>query len=348
MPRKNHVLKFAGVALAFALILTMPQLSDAAPQDDSSEVLAEVGDQKVTVADLEEMLASQLAQLEQQRQEMFEAALPQLIDNKLIEIEAAAQGMEPGEFFATKSADVQEVTDADIDAWYEANKARVQQPKENVAEQIRAFLVQERTQAVRQEVVAELRAKHSVKMLFEPVRKEVDSAEAPYKGGADAPVTIVEFSDFQCPFCSRINPELAKVREKYGDKVKVVFRQFPLHSIHPEAQKAAEASLCAGDQGKFWELHDKMFANQRALKVDNLKTAAEEIGLDMEVFSSCLDSGAKASQVTADLRAGQAAGVSGTPSVFVNGRAVRMVRGTPHSVSIGNLVDDELSRMGGS
>ena len=110
------------------------------------------------------------------------------------------------------------------------------------------------------------------------------------RGNPSAPVTIVEFSDYQCPFCARVNPTLAKVRETYGDSVKIVFKDFPLPN-HPQAPKAAEAARCAGDQKKYWEMHDAMFANQRALEVPALKQTARAIGLDGAAFDQCLDSG---------------------------------------------------------
>ena len=121
-------------------------------------------------------------------------------------------------------------------------------------------------------------------------------------------------------------------------------RQFPLHSIHPEAQKAAEASLCADDQGKFWEMHDALFANQSALEVADLKSAAAKLELDTGAFDECLDSGKHAERVNADLQAGVAAGVTGTPAMFINGR---FMSGAQSYETIAKVVDDELRRAGG-
>jgi protein-disulfide isomerase len=172
----------------------------------------------------------------------------------------------------------------------------------------------------------------------------VDAATytAPVKGPATAPVTIVEFSDFQCPVCARLKPTLDQIKEKYGDKVRIVFRQYPLTSIHPNAPKAAEAALCANDQGKFWELHDAMFADQAGLAMENLKAKATKIaGLQPEPFNACLDSGKHAEEVRQDLASGTAAGVGSTPSMFVNGRA--LVGLVPFE-DISRLIDDELKR----
>ncbi len=154
----------------------------------------------------------------------------------------------------------------------------------------------------------------------------------PVEGSADAPVTIVEFSDFQCPFCEKFYSDtLGQVRKDYIDtgKVKLVYRDFPL-SFHPEAEKAAEAAECADDQGKFWEMHDKIFENQETMGVASYKQWAPTLGLNSATFNKCLDSGEKAAEVQADFSAGQSAGVSGTPTFFINGTAV--VGAQPYSV----------------
>jgi protein-disulfide isomerase len=140
-------------------------------------------------------------------------------------------------------------------------------------------------------------------------------------GDENAPVTIIEYSDFQCPYCGRLYRNALKdIKENYVDtgKVKFVFRHFPL-SFHEFAQKAAEAAECAGEQGKFWEYHDKLFENQNALKIDDLKKYASELGLDTTQFNDCLDSGKYKERVKSDSSLGQSQGVSGTPASFVNG-----------------------------
>ena len=146
-------------------------------------------------------------------------------------------------------------------------------------------------------------------------RIQVAEAGSPSRGGpAGSPITIIEFSDFQCPFCSRVNPSLDQAKATYGDKVRFVFRQFPLN-IHPQAPKAAEAALCANEQGKFWEMHDALFANQQKLSVPDLKATASELVADAGKFDACLDGGSMAPIVARDMADGTAAGVSGTPAV---------------------------------
>jgi len=235
------------------------------------------------------------------------------------------------------------VTQLEIDRFYEQRKDQIPQSKEEVAPQIRRYLEQTRKQGLFAKMVDELRAEHEPEILLDPMRIEVSEADSPAKGPESAPVTIVEFSDFQCPFCSKIIPTLDRVTKDYADTVRLVFRQFPLHSLHPEAQKAAEASLCAHEQGEFWAMHDAMFEDQEALGLADLKATAKTLGLDSTTFDDCLDSGKHADQVEADLEAGLAAGVSGTPALFINGR---FLSGAQAYDEIAKVIDDELLRAG--
>jgi protein-disulfide isomerase len=314
----------------------------------ASEVLAKVGEAEISRAELEEMLAGDLERIEQEykksRYELMERGLENMIVEKLLETEAASRDISVEDLFSVEIEDkLETVSDEQVDAFYEAQRARIQQPKEQVAEQIRQYLRQQQAQQAQQELLDGLRAKYEVASFLEPMRVEVAAGVGPTRGPADAPVTIVEFSDFQCPFCSRVIPTLDRVIEEYGDKVQLIFRQFPLRNIHPEAQKAAEASLCADDQGKFWEMHDLMFADQGGLSIDKLKEKAGELELDLVVFGECLDSDKYAEQVEADLQAGSGAGVSGTPALFINGRFLSGAQ--PYDV-IAKVIDDELSRHG--
>ncbi len=146
----------------------------------------------------------------------------------------------------------------------------------------------------------------------------------PVLGNEDAPVTIIEWSDFQCPFCARFHTQtFSQIEEQYikTGKVRFVYRDYPL-PFHSNAQKAAEAGQCAHEQGKFWEMHDKIFANQGSMSVSNYKKWADELGLDTGEFKDCLDSGKTAEETAKDLREGSGAGISGTPGFLVNGRLV--------------------------
>lgn len=316
----------------------------AKPADPKAEVVAEVAGKSVTMADLEASVAPQLSQIDRQRQQLLEQALERLVEDKLFEAEAAARGTTPDALVQQEiTAKVGEVTDAEVQQWYQANQARIgNRPLEQIAPQIKNFLVQQKSAGVREQFVASLRAKHPTRILMDVARVEVAEAGAPAKGPAGAPVSIIEFSDFECPFCSRVVPSIDEVVKTYGDQVRVAFRQFPLN-IHPRAQKAAEASLCAHEQGKFWQMHDLMFGDQKKLEIADLKSKAGSLGVDQAKFDACLDGGKFASQVSADMADGQKAGVTGTPAIFINGR---FVNGAVPYGDLAKIIDDELMRKG--
>jgi protein-disulfide isomerase len=340
------------VGSAVLLPACSAQTGSAMEGDAPSGVLARVNGQDVTEAEVTEkskpLLDNAEAQLnrcqadyKQARYEIYENGVKQVIEERLIAAEAQKRGVSAEDLVATEVTNkLQPVTDADVDAWYQENQARLRgRAKEEIADQIKSFLEETRKQEAHSDFVNGLRKEAQVTFLLEPPRVSVE-AVGPSRGPESAPVTIVEFSDFECPFCSRVNPTLEQVKKEYGDKVRVVFRQFPLN-IHPNAPKAAEASLCAHEQGKFWEMHDLMFAEQRQLTVPDLKTKAERISLDTARFNECLDSGKYAPQVQKDLAAGTQAGVSGTPAMFVNGR---LVSGAVPFEAIAEVIDMELSR----
>ncbi len=187
------------------------------------------------------------------------------------------------------------------------------------------------------EIKALLRKAMPGKQPFKPADVKIDGS--PVLGKADAPVTMVEFTDFQCPYCRRYSngtfPKIIKDYIKAG-KVRYVVRQFPLKAIHPKAVKASEASLCAGDQGKYWEMHDMIFKKTKSFEQKEWVRHAEALGLDMNSFNDCLENGKKASNVERDLKEGADMGMSGTPGFFIGRtdpenpnkfKAVEMIRG---------------------
>jgi protein-disulfide isomerase len=312
--------------------------------DPKAAVVAEVAGKTVTMADLEASVAPQLAQLDRQRQQLLEQALDRLVEEKLFEAEAAARGIDKDALIQAEiTSKAGEVTDAEVQQWYQANQARIgNRPLEQIGPQIKGFLGQQKSQGVREQYVTSLRGKHKSRILMDVARIEVAEGNSPAKGPAGAPVTIIEFSDFECPFCTRVVPSIDEAVKTYGDQIRVVFRQFPLN-IHPRAQKAAEASLCAHEQGKFWQMHDAMFADQKKLEVADLKAKASALGVDQAKFDQCLDGSKFAAQVATDLADGQKVGVTGTPAIFINGRSIN---GAVPFADLAKVIDDELSRKG--
>lgn len=337
-------------ALILSLILTTLGAGACLATDQGAEatstsespLIARVGSVEISEAEVEEAQAAELKQIAQQRYEVLERGMEAAIDRALLDLEAAAQGITRDELMTQVYADVVAPSDADVDAFYESRRARINRPKEEVAGQIRSYLQQQSQQAAYGAFLGGLKDRYEVRRYLEPIRVEVAEAGSPAVGPEDAPVKIIEFSDFQCPYCQRVAPTIDRVKQNYGDKVRIVFRQFPL-PIHDNAQKAAEASLCAAEDGKFWEMHDAMFADIRSLGVDQLKETAAALGLDAAAFAACLDSGKFAAQVAQDLEAGRVAGVSGTPAMFVNGR---FVNGAVPYEDLAAIIDDELQRGG--
>jgi len=315
---------------------------DATPAT-ASEVLAIVGGEEITRNEVETTAGPQLFQLRSQIYDLTDQALKQTIDGRILDLEAEKRGVYRDEMIsAVVDSNPPGATEAQIDSVYEAFKDRIDQPRDVIAPQIEAFLLNQARQARFDSLVSALRDEYDVVNYLEPPRFEV-AATGPAKGPESAPVTIVEFSDFECPFCKRIYPTLNQVMDEYDGRVRLVFRQFPLLALHPNAQKAAEASLCADEQGKFWELHDAIFEGSGGLGVASLKARAAEIGLDQDEFGTCLDSGRFAEQVAADVTAGRALGVSGTPALFINGRYLSGAQ--PYDV-ITRIIEDELERGG--
>jgi protein-disulfide isomerase len=250
--------------------------------------------------------------------------LERLIVERLVAKKAKAAGVSPEALLEREvTAKLGEPTDEELRRLYDAAGASGQQlpPFDEIRAEILGYVKGKSSQQAlddyRGKLLSEAKVERELPPLLLP-KVEV-AAVGPSKGEANAPVTIVEFSDFECPYCSKVEPVMKKVLEEYRGKVRLVYRDFPLPS-HAQAPKASEAALCAGDQGKYWEMHDRLFAHQRALAVDQLKGYARELALDAGKFDQCLDSGAKTREVEASRKAGQEAGVSGTPAFFVNGR----------------------------
>jgi protein-disulfide isomerase len=310
----------------------------------SSAPLAILDGQPITWNDIEAIGGANLTQARMNWYNAQRGAVEEAITRRLLEKEAKARNITLAELMkAEVETKVAPVGPAEQKAFYDANKARyfANIPEPEALKQIEMGLGQQRMQQRRAEFAQSLRAKSNVKMLLDPPRTVVSADDDPAKGPANAPVTIITFSDFQCPYCSRVNPTLARLKDRYGDSIRVVFRDFPILQIHPQAAKAAEAGQCAHDQKKFWEMHDLMFANQQRLDIASLKQHAATIGLDATAFATCLDGGKYADEWKKDSEDAQAAGVQSTPAFFINGRPV--VGAVPYE-QFAEVINEELMR----
>lgn len=347
MNRRVNVLSSLGIAAALTVGLTQTACRPAGNKTPTSQLLATessvvaalVGSQPITMGDIDRLAAKDLY-------EVRERTLENLITDRVLG-DAAKQAGQSIDDFLRKQAEarVPNITLAEAQEFYDKNRANIPQlqyksldeekdmpggtaqpdgtPKVRYKpfDEVKDMIIQAVTGQKRQQAVGslidEMKKKAGVKVLMRPPKQEV-AAIGPAKGPATAKVTIVEFSDFQCPYCSRGKAVIDQVVKKYGDKVRVVFRDFPLN-FHDKAQKAAEAGQCANDQGKFWAMHDWMFDNQQTLDIETLKSAARNLGIDSAKFDQCLSSGQHAEDVRKSLADGQKVGVSGTPAFFING-----------------------------
>lgn len=262
------------------------------------------------------------AEFREQVRAMHKQGLSELIDERLLQAAADEKKQNITEFVAG-TLSIEPTTEEEAKAFYEAAVARGENlpPYDEVETELKAFLNERKQKAELAEFRQSLRAKATIDTslpLVLPPKFTVDST-GPGKGGPDAKVTIVEFSDYQCHFCGKAEPTVKQLIEEYGDKIQFVYRDYPLPN-HPDAAKAAEAAHCAGKEGKFWEMHDLLFANAASLGIPQIKEYAQSLGLNAEAFSTCLDSSEMKPVVIASMKEGENVGVNGTPAFFVNGR----------------------------
>jgi protein-disulfide isomerase len=276
------------------------------------------------------------------RLEVLWRALDAIIEDKLITAEAAVLKVTKERLLEIEvESNVETPSAADVDAFYEANKAQIPGVKAQVLPQVRQYLIDSSRRRYRAMLVEGLKRRHVVVTNLDPLRTQIATAGYPSRGPANARVTLVEFADFECPFCGGLYPTLKQVEKNYADRVRFVYRQFPLVNMHPHAQKAAEASLCANDQKKFWEFHDSLFSNQQQLEIADLKQRAVTLKMDTGAFNQCLDSGVKAAAVRQDQDEARKYGVTSTPTMFINGR---LLSGNRPYGDIRAIIEDELKR----
>jgi len=341
-PRESHL---KGLTLLVALgFLTIAPHVRGQPADrtplPSSPPVAVVDGKAISLAEVDETIKPQLYELVQRIYALRKAALDKLILDAVVRREARAQQMSATELTQKLIPDRVEIPESRIEREYAENASGFTDVREDEARmRIRAELeAQERLQQYRANVEA-LRAKARVQIsLAAPEQPRVTFAPTKLtRGREDAPVTVVEFSDFQCPYCRKASATVHQLVERYGDNVRIQFKQFPL-SIHPNAFPAARASVCAAEQGRFWEYHDRLFATGEATP-DALAEAATSVGLDAQRFKGCMASEASAEAVRQDMREGSKLGIRGTPTFFVNGIAMNDDHGFERFTAV---IDEQL------
>jgi len=296
------------------------QPTSPAKPEKAGPPLATIDGQAITEADLAPLTEGQLRSVREQEYQIKKKALDTLIAEKVLEAEAKKRGLTAEKLVEQEvDAKVPEPTDVEINAVYAVQREQLKQPLPEVKARVAQDLKRARIQQARLEYSTRLRDEAKISVLLEPPRVQVAFDATRVRGNAKAPVMIVEFSEFQCPYCKQVEATLNSVLAKHPGKVALGFRDLPLTAIHPMAQGAAEASRCALEQGKFWEYHDLLFADQAGLDKAGLLSKAQKLQLDEKQFDACLSSGKYRGLIEQDAQEGRRVGLSGTPGFFING-----------------------------
>jgi protein-disulfide isomerase len=312
---------------------------------NDSEKLAEVDGTVITRAEIDRSGGKQLQTLRQQLYQLERQKLNEHIGATLLSREAKERSVSVSTLMEQEvNAKASPVSEEEIRGFYETNKSRIGVELDKVHDQIRDYLREQKIAARKIEYFKTLRSKAKVTSYLKPPpiqRAQVATNGAPFKGAEKAQVTIIKFEDFECPFCKNVQPTLAAVLKQYNGKVRVVHKDLPLEAIHRQAQLAAEAARCSGDQGKFWEYHDTLYAKAPKLAADDLKAYAKDMSLDTAKFDQCLTSGKYKALVQKDLSEGAQLGITGTPTFFINGREIS---GAQPVEAFAAIIDEELGQ----
>lgn len=328
--------------LALALMFTLP-LSALAADLGTSEVVATIGTVTITRGDLEKSVKAQLIEKDNERYEILEEGLNNMVSEKLLDMDAKARGKTVEEYQKElMSAPVADPTDAEVQKVYDENKGQLGgKTLDEVKGRIVEYLKNQARAQKAQALLAELKTKYSpVLKLSPPVIEVTDGGRESRGGDNDAPVTIIAFSDYECPYCKKSEVVVAEVMTTYGTKVRYVHRDYPL-PFHKFAAPAAMTARCAGQQGKFWEAHDALYKAE--LSDESIAKVVSDLGLDKAKMDACMADPKTKAMIDADQSAGGEVGVSGTPAYFINGR---MISGAQPLEKFKDIIDSELAKKG--
>lgn len=306
---------------------------------------AKIGSTEITNKELMDGIESEVYEAEAKVFELKFNRLKAILLQRLMDADSRKKNMSNDEFLEKYIAKNVKVTDKEIDAFIKQQNIPSEHINDQVKEKIRNYLGMERKKEAVDKWIAEQTKKTPVEVYISKPRRptfDVQVGNAPTFGPKTAKVTIVEFSDFQCPFCAKGADILAELKKKYGNKIQVAFKNYPL-PFHNHAETAAVAGLCANEQSAnhFWKMHDEMFRNQDSLSLDGLKKLARNAGLKSEAFEKCLSENKYIAQVKADMQEGQQINVKSTPTFFVNGQ---LIAGAQPLEVFSQIIDEELAK----
>ncbi|MFL6438135.1 MAG: thioredoxin domain-containing protein [Terriglobales bacterium] len=309
-----------------------------APQDSS--VIAIIGGQSISQTELDSRLGDKLLRLRTEEYAVKRAILDEYIDEILLSREAAKQGISSSELLKRATTDRAPVTtDAEARVLILGAPGNYRGMSDDQAIKTAiAELRGRRIAKLRSDFMTSLRGHTQIDVLLAPPRATHTLSGGHSSGQGNAPVTVVEFSDFQCPFCSQLSLTLDRVRHQYGDQLQIIFKHFPM-PMHLQAEKGAEAAWCAAEQNRFWPMHDVLFAESSLLAREQFDELANRAKLDLSAFKQCVSSHRASSALLKDKEDGKSLGVTGTPTIFINGQ---MVTGNRSYDELRAIVDKEL------
>jgi protein-disulfide isomerase len=308
-------------------------------------IAAKAGDVEITNVELMDGIESEVFEFESKAFEVKMNKLKSTLIDKLVEKDPRKKGLTVDEFVTKYIASTINISEKEIDAFIKDQNIPQEHINPQIREKIKNYLTMERKKEAVEKWLGEQTKKSPIEVYIPKPRRPtfpVEAGNAAFAGDKDAKVVIVEFSDFQCPFCAKGAELLKKIKSKYGNKVKVAFKNFPL-PFHNHAQGAAVAGLCANEQGseKFWKMHDEMFAKQDSLDPEGLKKIAKSVGLKMDSFEACVKDQKFLAQVNAEMEEGRKIGVKSTPTFYVNGQ---LITGAQEVEVFAEIIDEELAK----
>jgi protein-disulfide isomerase len=311
----------------------------------SEGVVAKAGDDLIAEKDFLKGIESDLYEAEMKVYEIKFARLQSMLLEKFMNADPNKKNLSNDEFLAKYISKGVAVTPKEIEKFIADRQIPKEQLNPEINERIKQYIEMEHKKEAVDKWLAEKVNKSKVEVYIKkPTRPvfEVNVAGAPSKGSADAKVTIVEYSDFQCPFCSKAAKTVEEIEKKYGSKVRIVFKNYPL-PFHSQAKMAASAALCANEQNVkyFWKMHDAMFLDQTKLDRDNLIASAKKAGVKEAEFIKCLDTNAHMAKVDADINEGQALSIKSTPTFFINGK---LLSGAQPIEAFSEVIEEELTK----